>query len=280
MITLLAAILLAPAAGALLTGFDRIVTARLQGRVGPPLLQPVYDVLKLFTKGSAVSHPLQVLVVWIHLLSVVGSLVLVALGQDLLLMLFVLALGSIALVIGGFAIRSPYSQLGAQRELLQMLAYEPLLLFLVVGVYLRTGSFMVRDVLTFAQPLVLTMPLFAMCMVMVLGIKMRKSPFDVAASHHAHQELVRGLMTEFSGSTLALIEIAHWYELTLLLALLALLWATPLAAGIAMALLGYAAVVLIGNVCARMTWRWTLRLGWHVGVPASIANLALLYAIR
>ena len=39
-----------PVVGCLLAGLDRIISARMQGRVGPPLLQPYYDVRKLFEK--------------------------------------------------------------------------------------------------------------------------------------------------------------------------------------------------------------------------------------
>jgi formate hydrogenlyase subunit 4 len=49
-------------------------------------------------------------------------------------------------------------------------------------------------------------------LVYILGIKFRKSPFDLAMSHHAHQELIKGTVTEFSGKTLAMVEVAHWYE--------------------------------------------------------------------
>ena len=46
----------------------------------------------------------------------------------------------------------------------------------------------------------------------VLTIKLRKSPFDLSMSHHAHQEIVRGMTTEMSGKTLAKVEVMHWCE--------------------------------------------------------------------
>ena len=60
----------------------------------------------------------------------------------------------------------------------------------------------------------------------ILVFKMRKSPFDLSGSHHAHQEIVRGVTTEFSGRTLALIEIAHWYETAVVLGMVALFFAS------------------------------------------------------
>ena len=54
--------------------------------------------------------------------------------------------------------------------------------------------------------------------VFILTIKFRKSPFDLSMSHHAHQELVRGLTNRIShGRTLGWIEISHWYENVFLL---------------------------------------------------------------
>ena len=49
-ISIIAYLILAPLAGGLLAGLDRKLSARMQRRVGPPVLQPFYDVLKLFEK--------------------------------------------------------------------------------------------------------------------------------------------------------------------------------------------------------------------------------------
>ncbi len=43
-------LLLAPIIGGLVSGIDRKLTARMQGRVGPPIFQPFYDVGKLLEK--------------------------------------------------------------------------------------------------------------------------------------------------------------------------------------------------------------------------------------
>ena len=76
----------------------------------------------------------------------------------------------------------------------------------------------------------------------ILTIKLRKSPFDLSTSHHAHQELVKGVTTEFSGMTLAFVEIAHWFENVLLLGIVYLFfaWSSPVSPiiGVAVCLLG------------------------------------------
>jgi formate hydrogenlyase subunit 4 len=243
-------------------------------------VQPFYDLIKLFSKEALVSTKMQLVSVYLYLTSVVLSVVMLVLGQDLLVLLFVLALGSVSLILGAFSVRSPYSQLGAYRELLLLLSYEPLLALFVVGVYLATGSFMVRDIFRMEQPLLLTLPLFAVTQILVLAMKMNKSPFDISSSHHAHQEIVRGILTEFSGPYLGVIELTHWYELVLLLGMTALLWANNLWVGSALAIGSYFVVIVIDSITARMTWRWTLRVGWGIGIPLAVINLMMVYLGR
>ncbi|NLI00490.1 MAG: NADH-quinone oxidoreductase subunit H [Chthonomonadales bacterium] len=270
-------LVIAPILGGLLMGLDRRITARLQNRLGPPILQPFYDVGKLMGKQPVACNSFQGVAASLYLMTSVLALLMFVLGQDLLVLLFVLALGAVMLILGGFSVKSPYSQLGSQREVLQMLAYEPLLVLMVVGVYLQTGSFSANSVLALDRPLLLTMPIFLVTQTLVIGIKLHKSPFDVSASHHAHQELVRGIYTEFSGLQLALIELAHFYELVLLLGFVWFLWHTNWLVGAALALAAYFSTILMDNVTARMTWRWLVSFMWTWGIGLAVANLAAIY---
>ncbi|MGE5654839.1 MAG: respiratory chain complex I subunit 1 family protein [Bacillota bacterium] len=270
-------IILAPLIGGLLTGCDRKVSARFQGRYGPPVIQPFLDFVKLWSKAPQLVNRMQLVWLCCHVLFVVASLVMLVLGQDLLMILFVLAFGALALVLGAMSVRSPYSQIGAQRELLQVLAYEPILVLMVVGIYLVTGSFMITSIFNQAQPLLVSLPMFFIAFLMVLTIKLRKSPFDFSTSHHAHQELVKGMLVEYSGQYLALIELCHWYELVFVLALTSLFWATNLWIGAALALACYLLEILIDNVSARVTWQKMLALTWSAGLALCMVNLAWLY---
>ena len=131
-------------------------------------------------------------------------------------------LAGLFFVLAGFSVNSPYSHMGAERELIQMMAYDPAIIILAIGFYVVTGSFNVSSIYRASREgyLIAYLPGIFAAYLYVLTIKFRKSPFDLSVSHHAHQELVRGLTTEFSGPHLALIEIAHWYENILLLALI------------------------------------------------------------
>ena len=183
--------LLAPLAGGVLAGVDRKLSARLQGRYGPPLLQPFYDVFKLFGKEKMVVNLWQIFCAYMYLVADILTVVLLAMQSDLLLIFFVLAVGGVFLVIGALAAQSPYSQIGAQRELIQMLTYEPLLILVFAGIYLETGSFKISEIISnYHQPLLYSLPLLFVVMGYAFIIKLKKSPFDLSTSHHAHQELV------------------------------------------------------------------------------------------
>ncbi len=281
MVQTLAAVILiiiaAPIVGGILSGIDRIITARMQNRVGPPILQPFYDFFKLIGKESIIVNRFQMLYVLAYLALMITSLVLFVLKQDLLMIIFIMAFGGVSLILGGLSVQSPYSRIGSHREILQMLAYEPVLIFMVVGIYLQTGSFTVQSVLDMNEPLLYSLPLIFIALLYVLTIKLRKSPFDFSTSHHGHQELIKGMLTEFSGPQLALIELAHWYELVLILGFIVLFWATNIYIGIAIALLSFVLEMFIDNISARMTWKWMIWVTWSLGIGLCIANIALLY---
>lgn len=275
------AIVLAPIVGGLLSGIDRIITARLQGRYGPPLLQPFYDVFKLLGKEKFISNKVQIVWVITYLFFAMLSFVLFVLGEDLIAIIFVLTVGGGAMVMGALSIRSPYSQIGSQREIMQMLAYDPLLLIAVVGMYMVTGSFKVSEIVNWQiannTPVLYLLPLVFIILVEVLTIKMRKSPFDISASHHAHQEIVRGVHTEFSGPYLAIIEIAHWYELMLALGFVAIFFASNWYIAAALVAAMFVLEILLDNLTARLTWRWMLKSAWGVGILLAAINLIALY---
>lgn len=277
---IIVAMLLAPLVGGLIAGVDRRVTAWLQSRFGPPILQPIYDVLKLFGKKLMVVNSWQVFCVWVYFFSAAISLLLFFLQSDLLLLFFVLTIGAVFLVVGAMAVPSPYSQVGAQRELMQMLAYEPLLIMVFIGIYMVTGSFEISEVYKLKEPMLYQAPLLFIALGYALTIKLRKSPFDISASAHAHQEVVRGVMTEYSGPLLGLIEVAHWLEILVILGLVSLFWATSWIGMLILLAVTYFLELVIDNATSRMTWDWMLKhaLGW--GVALCLINYLGLYALK
>lgn len=280
MITVLYAIiflLLAPFVGGLIAGVDRRVTARMQGRVGPPLLQPFYDVFKLFEKDRVAVTASIDFFIFGYLVFVIATGMIFFAGGDLLLVVFALSLAHVFLVLGAYASHSPYSHIGAERELIQIMAVEPLIILTALGAYMVTGSFSVSEMMVMGTPAIVMLPGIFLGLVYILTIKLRKSPFDLSTSHHAHQELVKGLTVEFAGRTLGMVEIAHFYETVLLMGLLFMFF------GLNAALIGIVALVIIyfieifiDNNAARVKWQFALLSAWGVTIVLGIGNLAVL----
>ena len=84
-------IIAAPILGGILTGYDRKITARMQNRFGPPILQPFYDFFKLLGKQSIAVNQTQMVYVLGHLLFAMGAMAMLVLKQDLLMPIFILA---------------------------------------------------------------------------------------------------------------------------------------------------------------------------------------------
>ena len=142
--------------------------------------------------------------------------------------------------------------------------------------YWVTRSFYVQDIVSFTHPLIIYLPGIFLSLLFILTIKFRKSPFDLSTSHHAHQELVKGLTTEFSGPSLAMIEIAHWYENIILLGIVYLFFAFNPAIALGAMIVTYVLEVLIDNIFARLTWQFTLATSWIVTGVVAVTNLLII----
>lgn len=276
----IAFLVLGPVIGCLLAGLDRIVSAGMQGRVGPRLLQPYWDVRKLMEKEDATVNGAQDLYVKLYVIFVVLAGVVFFAGGNFLLCVFILTLGSLFLILAAYASRSPYAELGAEREIIQVMSYEPMVLLVAIGLFMVTGTFEVKDVIGADVPAVRYLPLIFLGFMYVLTIKLRKSPFDISMATHAHQEIVRGLVTEFSGKTLALVEISHWFETVLFLGWTAMffMWsgiaAVPVA--IVVCIVVWFLEVWIDNNFARVKWQAMLKSAWWVALAAGAVNIVYL----
>lgn len=272
------AVVVAPLVGGLLRGVDRKLTAHMQGRIGPPIIQNFYDLVKLLGKKPMVAGRPQLIFAYAYLALIIAAVVFFALRQDLLVVLFILAFGCVCLVLGALSVKSPYSQFGGHRELLQMLAYEPILLLAAIPIALKTGNFSIASIFDNGQPLLPSLWLTFIALVIALDIVMRKSPFDISSSEHAHQEIVRGVITEYSGPYLAIIELGHWYELVLLLAILGLFWVVGdlwwLSIVIPLAI--WFVLLVVDNICTRLTWSAMIRFAWGIGLSLIAFNILII----
>ena len=280
----LAYLVLAPIVGGLLDGVDRIVSARMQRRKGPSILQPFYDLGKLFSKEPIAVNNVQLLLnlSYLVILMIAGSLLFA--GADLLMTLFILSTADMFLIMAASSDSSPYANMGASREMIQMMAYEPLTLLVAVGFYLTTGSFHVENIIQAPVSAVFWMPGLLVGFMFTAAIKFRKSPFDLSTSHHAHQEMVKGITTEMSGTTLAIMNIAEYYEMILLLGIFCLFFINSNPWSWLVAIIICAGIffmeILWDNVSARLKWKTVLYGCWVVTLVAGGINILILMLIQ
>lgn len=210
---------LTAAIGLFASWIDRKLTARVQYRVGPPLLQPLNDILKLLGKETLIpvsaasltflAAPLiglvSVMVVstilWVSNMDPQNTFV-----GDVIVVIYLLLVPSISIVMGGFASGNPLASLGASREMKLILSYElPFILATLVAVIQADFSIRLGDILTTQAQNGITAAswsggLALLIAVMCTQAKLALVPFDAP---EAETEISHGVLIEYSGTLLA-----------------------------------------------------------------------------
>lgn len=227
-------LLYASIGGLLLAGFDRKVIARMQRRVGPPIMQPTYDFLKLMGKETIVPHaankPVYMAAPIVGFAALITTMLLIPIGgysafsgkADLIVILYLLTIPAVALIVGGSASGSPYAGIGISREMVTMMAYElPLVIVLITVARYVGGAYSIGDgtttLMTFSLQditnfqnyngaLITHISLIpaALAMLLVIPAEVGIQPFDVA---EAETEICEGPLVEYSGAPLGMFKL-------------------------------------------------------------------------
>ncbi len=229
-------------AGLLTSWVDRKVTALVQMRVGPPLLQPFYDIRKLFIKETCVPEggaiglfllapllglaavTLASMILWRTLLDVEATFV-----GDLIVLIYLLVMPALSVMLGSFASRNPLASLGGSREVKLMIAYElPLVLAILVPV-IKANSIRLGDLLLADAPVLSVSGVLALLVcIACMQAKLTIVPFDMP---EAETELSGGALIEYSGPPLAMFKLTRAMMLFTMPVLLVVLFFGGLVSG-------------------------------------------------
>ncbi|NJD98606.1 CO-induced hydrogenase subunit K [Thermococcus sp. LS1] len=210
-------------------GIDRKLVARMQRRMGPPLLQPFYDFLKLVGKESIIPRNANKFFELAPVLALATSIALLAytpLGfeplfgtkGDVILFIYLLTLIGFLRVLGAVSSGSPYAQIGAQREMIILVSREaPMMLGLFTVLWrlnefgvtkpFSMGTFYEHNIWELGTPLSFIGTLILLFVFLVwLASEIEVGYFDIP---EAETELAEGTMAEYSGRHLALFELAN-----------------------------------------------------------------------
>jgi len=265
-------IILAPLIGGLVYGFERIIKARMQRRIGPPLLQPFYDFLKLADKRKMIVHSAHAFLGIMHFVSLWFALGVLLLGGDLILVIFLHLLSTALLILAAYSTRSIFCHLGANRTAISILAYEPVLIIIAVSIFMLTGSFDAAAAFQSDQPLLYKMPLAFIALLLVLPVKLKKSPFDVA---EAHQELTGGVELEFSGIFYEAVYTAKWLDYVFCYALVYLFAGNNILLGAGLVVFTFFYLNALDNSTARVSYKQMLRFSLTVSFSLAFINLLI-----
>lgn len=209
----------------LFQGIDRKIHARMQKRIGPPIIQPFYDFIKLFNKerivpvtaASGIFTVVPIIAAAVSILGAAIPLVNLITGTsivgDLILVLYLLAMSSVMVMIGGSSSGNPYGAVGFTRKMTMMIAYEiPMLISIaslsfnpcfslayydVVATQIR-----MKSLLAFTR---LSMAVAAATFLLCIPAAADAVPFDIS---EAKTEIIHGSLIEYCGPYLALIKLA------------------------------------------------------------------------
>ncbi len=214
-------------AGAFLSWFDRKITARVQFRKGPPLLQPFYDFFKLLLVKETIlpknGSPLLFLLAPVFAVFgavMAGVFILLPLFNittgfkgDLMVIFYLLTIPSFSYIIGSLASGNPLAAVGGSREMKLILSYELTFLLVIAGIIMKCGQQF--DLYTIIQTQQAGSPFIGSIsgvLLFIAGIfciqaKLALVPFDMP---EAEAEITEGIFIEYSGSAYALIKLAKY----------------------------------------------------------------------
>lgn len=225
--------LFAAVTGAFLSWFDRKMTARVQFRKGPPLLQPFFDFFKLLLVKETIlpRHGSPVVFLLAPILAVFGATmagvfillpmfhITTGFRGDLMVIFYLLTIPSISYITGALASGNPLASVGASREMKLILSYELTFLLVIAGIIMKSRQqFDLYSIIESQQsgsPFIgsISGVLLFIAAVFCIQAKLALVPFDMP---EAETEITEGIFIEYSGSAYAFIKLAKYIMLFVL----------------------------------------------------------------
>lgn len=281
---------------------DRKLYARLQNRQGPPWFQPIADFLKLVGKEDVVPDDadrstfrlapvfaLAAVVACIFSIPLWNAAAILPFEGDLIVVLYLLVIPTLAFFLGGWTSRSVFATIGAVRAITQVFAYEIPLFVALLAPALLAGTWSISGMAAYysAHPGLALVNLLGLgvALVALLG-KLERVPFDTP---EAETEIVAGSFTEYSGRRLGFFRLAIDCEAVVGASLVAAVFlpfglGLPLALGIvvylAKVLIILALLALLRTLFARLRIDQMVHFCWTVLAPLAFLQVLVNLVVR
>ena len=301
--------------GVLMAGIDRKLVARMQRRVGPPILQPWYDFVKCCAKETIIPRCAKKAIFIGAPYLGLACLIVIALfipvgsygsaftaGADLVVILYLLTIAGVTLIIGASSTGSPYAGVGLSREMVAMISYELpfVLVLLAVGRVAGADSGLgcTFSLSTIAAYLAANGPLIAhwalipaaIAMLLVIPCEVGSHPFDIA---EAETEICEGALAEYSGHPLGVFRLSHYVKMYIMTALFCAMFLGGITVGLAgtvgvvvdvliflvlCGVVSFICMTLPHAVCARLRVEQVFKFYWTVVAGLAALSLVMVWA--
>ncbi len=267
----------------------RKVSALVQWRVGPPLFQPFYDIMKLMGKEILIPQDAQRTVFLVApLVGLAGVLLLstmlwritithTAFVGDIIVAIYLMVLPSLALILGSSASASPHAAIGTSREMKLVMGYElPLVLAFIVVIIKTGGELNLAAIAEHTPALSISGMLAFLAALLCVQAKLGFVPFDIAESE---TEVASGIIIEYSGALLAVWKVMQAMMLVALPLFLVMVFlggfgttGWPLVWGIGKYVLILVLLILIKNTNPRLRIDQAMKFFWvYCGIALVVA---------
>ena len=301
--------------GVLMAGIDRKLVARMQRRVGPPILQPWYDFVKCCAKETIIPRCAKKAIFIGAPYLGLACLIVIALfipvgsygsaftaGADLVVILYLLTIAGVTLIIGASSTGSPYAGVGLSREMVAMISYELpfVLVLLAVGRVAGADSglgctFSLSTIAAYQAangPLIAHWALIpaAIAMLLVIPCEVGSHPFDIA---EAETEICEGALAEYSGHPLGVFRLSHYVKMYIMTALFCARFLGGITVGLAgtvgvvvdvliflvlCGVVSFICMTLPHAVCARLRVEQVFKFYWTVVAGLAALSLVMVWA--
>lgn len=301
--------------GVLMAGIDRKLVARMQRRVGPPILQPWYDFVKCCAKETIIPRCAKKAIFIGAPYLGLACLIVIALfipvgsygsaftaGADLVVILYLLTIAGVTLIIGASSTGSTYAGVGLSREMVAMISYELpfVLVLLAVGRVAGADSglgctFSLSTIAAYQAangPLIAHWALIpaAIAMLLVIPCEVGSHPFDIA---EAETEICEGALAEYSGHPLGVFRLSHYVKMYIMTALFCAMFLGGITVGLAgtvgvvvdvliflvlCGVVSFICMTLPHAVCARLRVEQVFKFYWTVVAGLAALSLVMVWA--
>ena len=301
--------------GVLMAGIDRKLVARMQRRVGPPILQPWYDFVKCCAKETIIPRCAKKAIFIGAPYLGLACLIVIALfipvgsygsaftaGADLVVILYLLTIAGVTLIIGASSTGSPYAGVGLSREMVAMISYELpfVLVLLAVGRVAGADSglgctFSLSTIAAYQAangPLIAHWALIpaAIAMLLVIPCEVGSHPFDIA---EAETEICEGALAEYSGHPRGVFRLSHYVKMYIMTALFCAMFLGGITVGLAgtvgvvvdvliflvlCGVVSFICMTLPHAVCARLRVEQVFKFYWTVVAGLAALSLVMVWA--